>query len=128
MSDTLSVMVIDDDRVIRECVVAFLEDEGFAVATAESAEEALGMLRTAPPDVCITDLRLPAMNGREFIIAAKHIAPATGFLIHTGAVFIITEDLIAVGLCQADILNKPIHDMAQLTSRIIAKAKENRGA
>jgi DNA-binding response OmpR family regulator len=125
MSDTISVMVIDDDRIIRECVAAFLEDEGFVVTTAESGEEGLKMLRSVSPDVCITDLRLPAMNGREFIVAARHIAPDTGFLIHTGAVFIITDDLVAAGLSQTDILNKPIHDMGQLTARIRANVKSS---
>lgn len=125
MSHAVSVLVVDDDRIIRECVVAFLEDEGFTVSAAASAEEGLELLKTTPPDVCITDLRLPAMNGRQFIVAGHLLSPHTGFLIHTGSVFIITDDLAAVGLAQEDVLNKPIHDMAHLTSCIMKKGSSS---
>ena len=65
---TLRVLVVDDEAAVASTLQAYLEDEGMAVRSAGSAEEALELLRTGVVfDVCIMDMRLPGMHGNAAI-------------------------------------------------------------
>jgi CheY-like chemotaxis protein len=57
------VLVVDDDRSAREGYAELLEDRGFRVAVAGSADEAMVACRQHPPDAVITDVALPDGNG-----------------------------------------------------------------
>ena len=70
------VLVVDDDDAVRSCVEAFLEDEGFAVETAASGEQALSALTPGRVHVAVVDARLPGMNGDELIRRAHRRDPA----------------------------------------------------
>lgn len=122
MKRDLHVLIVDDDVMIRECMTAFLEDEGFPVHTAASAEEALTLITAVKPAVCITDLRLPGMNGELFIQKAFEVCPATHFMIHTGSAYVLTNELRAIGMGAGDVLLKPVHDLALLAERIMSVA------
>jgi CheY-like chemotaxis protein len=69
-------LVVDDSMLIRHSVCRFLEERGFAVESATNGQEALELLQTVLPDVIITDLQMPRMDGHELISALKKI-PAT---------------------------------------------------
>jgi signal transduction histidine kinase len=61
------VLIIEDDRAIREPLSVLLRGEGYRVALAENGQEALRKLRTEPsPDIIVLDLRMPVMDGWEF--------------------------------------------------------------
>jgi signal transduction histidine kinase len=61
------VLLIEDDRVIRESLAGLLEEEGYEVSSAENGQDALRRLRTeTSPDVIVLDLRMPVMDGWEF--------------------------------------------------------------
>jgi CheY-like chemotaxis protein len=61
------VLVVDDDRDIRETVQEVLEMQGYSVATAPDGIEALEYLRrTSPPEVILLDLSMPVMDGAAF--------------------------------------------------------------
>jgi CheY-like chemotaxis protein len=61
------VLVVDDDRDLRETLRELLEFEGYDVATAKHGEEALAWLRSsALPDVILLDLSMPVMDGATF--------------------------------------------------------------
>jgi two-component system response regulator ResD len=94
-------MIIDDEEHIRSSLVGFLEDfEEFDLRSAHSAEEALEQLRREPADVCVVDIRLPAMNGAEFIRAS------TDFRRYI--------DIGELGLCEEDVFQKPCDGVAIL--------------
>lgn len=114
----ITILLVDDDEMIRECIAAYLEDEGFSVRSAASGEEALDMIARIRPTVCISDLRLPGMNGEAFISRAQPICPETGFLLHTGLAYILSDELRAIGMTADDIFMKPIHELSTLTRRI----------
>jgi len=57
------LLLVDDDRSIRELVQMSLEDEGYVVDTATDAEEALEAIRRNAPDLLLLDVMLPGMNG-----------------------------------------------------------------
>jgi CheY-like chemotaxis protein len=122
MKRAIQILIVDDDEMIRECMTAFLEDEGFPVHTSASAEEALMSISALNPAVCITDMRLPGMSGELFIRKAIEICPQTHFMIHTGSAYVLTDELRAIGLDSDDVLLKPVHDLSLLTSRVLAIA------
>jgi len=60
------VLVVDDDRDIRELLVELLASEGYAVASAADGQRALAEARATRPDVILLDLMMPVMSGWEF--------------------------------------------------------------
>jgi len=70
-------LVVDDSMLIRHTVCRFLEERGFAVESATNGAEALEMLQTVLPDVIITDLSMPKMDGRELITRLKASEPTS---------------------------------------------------
>ncbi len=80
-----SILILDDDIHVRESLAISLEDEGFAVFEAESSEDALGFLAQTRVDLVIVDMRLPGMNGTEFIHEASLKWPEIKFVIYTGS-------------------------------------------
>lgn len=62
------ILVVEDDRDVRETMVEILEDEGYTVSGAENGREALAALRDEParPDLILLDLMMPIMNGFQF--------------------------------------------------------------
>lgn len=113
------VLVIDDEAPIRESLTEFLEDFDFQVTAAESAEEALRLLKNHPQDIVVADLRLPDMSGDKMIPLAHSIQPDMHFLIHTGSVgFRLSEDLARVGMQPDNIIFKPLSDLMTLVNMI----------
>ena len=64
-------LVVDDSMLIRHSVCRFLEERGFAVESATNGKEALEMLKTVLPDLIVTDLLMPKMDGPELITHLK---------------------------------------------------------
>ncbi len=64
---TLRVLAVDDSRTIREMLRAFLTSAGCNVELAEDGVDGLERLQRANPDVVITDINMPRMDGFEFI-------------------------------------------------------------
>ncbi len=58
-----TLMVVDDEKFIREIIAKKLAREGFDVLTAEDGQAALDQLKTLQPEVIITDLKMPVMDG-----------------------------------------------------------------
>ena len=64
-------LVVDDSMLIRHTVCRYLEHRGFAVESATNGAEALAILKTVLPDIIITDMLMPKMDGRELITNLK---------------------------------------------------------
>ncbi|MCU1277255.1 MAG: chemotaxis protein CheY [bacterium] len=60
-----TVLVVDDDRDIRDSLRMLLEDEGYRVQTAADGAEAVATMQSEPPDFVILDLMMPVMDGWE---------------------------------------------------------------
>jgi DNA-binding response OmpR family regulator len=65
------VLVVDDDPVILELLRVNFEIEGFEVVSAADGWEALEQVRTDPPDVVLSDIMMPRMDGLEFVTRLK---------------------------------------------------------
>jgi two-component system, chemotaxis family, chemotaxis protein CheY len=60
-------LVVDDSMLIRHTVCRFLEDRGFRVESATNGVEALELLNGISPDIIVTDLQMPRMDGHQLI-------------------------------------------------------------
>ena len=69
----LSILVVDDDEIIRMVLRKSLEKEGYHVSTANSAEEALNTLQRSFFHVVITDIMMGEMNGVELLLQIKEM-------------------------------------------------------
>ena len=66
-----SVLVIDDSMVIRHTVCRYFEQRGFQVESAGNGAEALQILNNFHPDVIVTDLQMPELDGLQLISLLK---------------------------------------------------------
>jgi response regulator RpfG family c-di-GMP phosphodiesterase len=66
-TESARILVVDDERVIREILAEFLALEGFSVHTVEDGEKALTELRLHPYDLLITDLKMPKLSGLQLL-------------------------------------------------------------
>lgn len=69
------VLIIDDDSAVRGVLRTMLTREGHSVHEEAGAEAALALLATDRPDVIISDMYMPEMDGIEFLIWLEGIAP-----------------------------------------------------
>lgn len=68
---TISVLAVDDSRTMRDMITLALKGEGFDVTTADDGLHGLEVLRGMQPDVIITDINMPRMDGFGFIDAVR---------------------------------------------------------
>jgi response regulator RpfG family c-di-GMP phosphodiesterase len=78
------VLVVDDEKFIRDILADFLKMEGYVVRTAEDGAAALDELANAHFDLVISDLKMPRMGGIELLDAVGRVAPSTLTIIMTG--------------------------------------------
>ena len=64
---TRTVLIVDDDRAVADTFSRMLALEGFQVATAADAEAGLELADRSRPDAIILDLRMPIVNGLQFL-------------------------------------------------------------
>ncbi|MCG5241250.1 response regulator [Azospirillum doebereinerae] len=80
----LSVLLVEDDALIRMGASEMLQEFGHGVIEAESAEEALEALQTERVDVVVTDLGLPGLSGAAFAAKLRELRPGIGIVFATG--------------------------------------------
>ena len=61
-----TALIVEDSLTDRELLTHYLQQSGITVTSAQSSEEALQMLKTAPPDLVFLDVVLPGQSGFEF--------------------------------------------------------------
>jgi two-component system NtrC family response regulator len=83
MSLNARLLVVDDDPSQREMLADFFRDLGAEVREAESGIEALETVRRLGPDVVVTDLRMPGLDGAELLREIKKINPDIGVVLVT---------------------------------------------
>jgi len=104
---TARVLVVEDDEVARVALAEQLSDAGHEVAAFETGEKALEAASGDAFDVAVSDVRLPGMNGIEFLEKVRAASPATLVIMLTG--YGAVEDAVeAMKLGAADYLCKPV--------------------
>ena len=102
------VLVVDDEVNARTALAELLTDEGFEVETAADAFKALGKVDTFAPDVVVTDLKMPGMDGIELVqrLRALNDPPVVVVMTAFGAVQSAVEAMRAGA---SEYLTKPIN-------------------
>ena len=80
-----TILILDDDDAVRESLTDFFEDREWRVISAASAEAALEILTKETPDGAVVDIRLPGMDGNEFILEAIKKCPTMAYIVVTGS-------------------------------------------
>ena len=103
-----NILVVDDDPSLRRVLQVQLEQEGYEVAVAASAQQTLSVLQLRPFDLLITDLKMPGMSGLELLKQARSQYPQTIIMMLTafGTVDTAVEAMKAGAY---DYLTKPVH-------------------
>jgi PAS domain S-box-containing protein len=118
-----TVLVVEDEAAVRELVVRILKADGYRVLAAEDGENALGLLsgHLVPPDLVVTDVLMPRMNGRQLGDALREMHPSLPVLYMSGDIGenIVLRQLVPEG---APFLPKPFTP-AQLLASISAVLK-----
>jgi len=84
VNEAARILVVDDEKVIREILADFLAMEGYWVRTAEDGQVALSELGKHPYDMVISDLKMPRMGGLELLEATSREYPNVIVVIMTG--------------------------------------------
>ncbi len=80
----VTVLLVEDDEVIRATTAEMLQACGYVVVDAASAEDAATALQTVPIDVLVTDVNLPGASGPAFAARARDLRPGVGIVFATG--------------------------------------------
>ncbi|MCK5073777.1 MAG: response regulator [Bacteriovoracaceae bacterium] len=81
LSEKQTILVVDDDTYIRELLEQKLKDENHNVLTAKNGMEGVFWAKKIRPDILITDIRMPVMDGLELIKKVKKLYPDIKILI-----------------------------------------------
>ncbi|MDY7559737.1 SpoIIE family protein phosphatase [Pseudomonas sp. 10B1] len=108
-----TLLIIDDDEVVRASIAAYLEDSGFSVLQASNGLQGLQIFEQKKPDLVICDLRMPQVGGLELIRQVTDLAPEMPVIVVSGA-GVMNDAVEALRLGAADYLVKPLEDLAVL--------------
>lgn len=102
----MKIYVVDDERIIRVSLADELKDAGYEVFEFAHASSALIQMNTISPDIIITDLKMPDINGIEFLERIKKINPAI-FVVLMTAYSTVSTAVEAMKLGAYDYVEKP---------------------
>jgi CheY-like chemotaxis protein len=110
MSTSVRVFVVDDEQIIAWSAGLILRSKGFETSTFTNPCEALQRATLDPPDLLITDVKMPEMSGIELAIRVKSRCPRCQILLLSG--YAATIDLITDAKNHGhnfELLQKPVH-------------------
>ncbi len=111
-----TVLLVEDDALIRMNTSDMLQGAGYVVIEAASAEEALATLRTMRVDTLLTDIKLPGFSGGELARQARDLQPGIAVIYASGDASSVADD------AQARVLTKPYGEAQLLRTLEEAKA------
>ena len=119
---TWRIVLIDDEPGIRKITGLVLADWGFSVETAENGEAGLARCREVSPQIVITDVKMPGMDGLTVLARIKEHYPETEVIVMTAFGDIETA-IKAIQLNASDFITKPVNDQALELALDRAKAR-----
>ena len=123
MTDAISILVVDDEKAIREGCQRVLTGKGYEVLTAENGRIGLDILSNSPIDIVLLDLKMPVMGGEELLEMVRKTYPDIPVIIITGHGTVDTA-VICMKNGAYDFITKPFQiDQFLLT---ITRAAEKR--
>jgi DNA-binding NtrC family response regulator len=102
------VLVVDDESSARSALSELLREEGYEVQSAADGYKALGRVDVWPPDVVITDVKMPALGGIELMTKLRERMPDIAVIVMT-AYGSVEGAVEAMHMGADDYLSKPVH-------------------
>jgi DNA-binding NtrC family response regulator len=120
----LRFLIVDDEQSIRRLCMTVGQGLGFICTEAETAEAALESLETGPPDIVVTDLKLPSLSGSDLLRKIKEQLPRAEVAIMTGHGS-IESAVDAMRQGAYDYIEKPfrVEKLRQLLQRMAEKVR-----
>lgn len=118
------ILVIDDEKSIRNSLKEILEFEGYEIHTAENGQEGLNMIKDEDYELVICDIKMPKMDGKELLSKVQSLDAPPKFIMISGHGNVDTA-IESVKMGAFDYLPKP-PDMTKLLITV-KNALENRG-
>lgn len=78
------LLVVDDMLTVREAIQYYFEGKGYIILSAASAEEALPIIKESSPDILLSDVNLPQMNGIELVKLVRQFNKTIKVIIMSG--------------------------------------------
>jgi two-component system NtrC family response regulator/two-component system response regulator HydG len=118
------IVVIDDEVNAAQALETLLREDGYEVSQANDAKAGLALVERQDPDVVLTDLRMPGMDGLELLQRLKEIRPDTMVIVMT-AYGTVKTAVKAMKLGAEDYLNKPIdvEELEVILQRVLEKKR-----
>ena len=79
----MRILVVDDEKVVRDSLTQWLKEDGYEVQSAPDAKEALLLLKQAPWELALIDIKMPGMDGLELQHRIRDASPGTAVIIMT---------------------------------------------
>ncbi len=121
-----TVLVAEDSRTQSVLFRSLLEKAGYRAVMAVNGREALDMIKNMPPDVVITDLNMPEMNGLELVEAVHAHFPGIPVILATG---VGSEEIAAEALrkgAASYVPKRNLRDLIPTLQRLLAVAQADR--
>ena len=83
MKNSITILVVDDELMMRNLLEKILARDGYTVITAANGREALEVLKKEKADIVITDMKMPEMNGFDLLKVIKKEYPHLGMIMMT---------------------------------------------
>jgi DNA-binding response OmpR family regulator len=112
-----TILIVDDEAIVREVVGQYLEQDGFKVETAADGKEALTLFSSARPDLVLLDLMLPGVDGLEVCRRIRALSNVPVIMLTAKSDEIDT--IIGLGIGADDYVGKPFSPR-ELVARIKA--------
>ena len=125
LADTQRILVIEDDPLVRFNIVSYLEDSGFEVDEVDSGNAGLSAIRSDPPDLVVSDLRMPGLDGLDVLETLHAEQPDLPIVVVSGT-GVISDAINALRKGAWDFITKPVQDMAVLEHAIVAALEKAR--
>ncbi len=114
-----TVLILDDDTIVRLSFIAYFEDRCWEVLPAASAEEAIDLVKHHNPNGAIVDIRLPSVDGNEFLRHVGKHKPDISCIVCTGSPeYVFPEDVAALPNVSKKVFIKPVHDLPTLEATL----------
>ena len=123
-NDEWRIVLIDDEEGIRRVTGITLEDAGYTVYTADNGQSGLALCEEVAPQIVITDVRMPKMDGIQVLERIKQDHPETEVIVAT-AFGEMDLAIRALQLDASDFITKPLHNEALGVALERAKTRYN---
>lgn len=107
---TPTLLIVDDDSAIRDLFSSYFESHGYSILTANNGLEGLEYIRAHHPNLVISDLRMPKMDGLDMIADIADMEASPPIIVVSGG-GMMSDVMAALRLGASDYLMKPVTDL-----------------